>query len=69
VDYTGQKGITFDMLYNADEVVGSYGAFLDPTYVLIDKEGRIRLRKDGFYYSFSSELADLILFIQQLIIE
>ena len=69
VEYTGRKNITFDMLYNADGVVDSYGAFLDPTYVLIDKEGRIRLRKDGFYYSFSPELADLILFIQQLIIE
>ncbi|MCK5454606.1 MAG: hypothetical protein KAJ16_09600 [Calditrichia bacterium] len=57
------------MLYNADEVVDSYGAYLDPTYVLIDKEGRIRLRKDGFYYSFSPELSDLILLIQQLINE
>ena len=58
------------MLYNADEVVDLYGAFLDPTYILIDKEGRIRLRKNGFYYSSSSkELDDLILLIQQLINE
>ena len=70
VNYTLQRGITFDMLYNADEVVELYGAFLDPTYILIGKDGRIRLRKNGFYYSSSSkELDDLILLIQQLIDE
>jgi hypothetical protein len=67
VNYVGQKGITFDMLYHADEVVNLYGAYLDPTYVLLDREGRIRLRKDGFYYSYGDEINKLILFIQQLI--
>ena len=69
VNYTSQKGITFDMLYNADAVAESYGAYLDPTYVLVDKEGRVRLRKDGYYYSFSPELSDLILLIDSLIEE
>lgn len=63
VDYVAQQGITFDMLYSADSVFEMYGAYSDPTYVLIDKEGQIRLRESS-YYSF--RIHELILLIQQL---
>lgn len=64
VNYVAQNRITFDMLYNADEVVEMYGAYSDPTYVLIDKDGQIRLR-DSAYYSY--RIMELIILIQQLI--
>jgi hypothetical protein len=64
INYLAQNRITFDMLYNADEVVEIYGAYSDPTYVLIDKEGQIRLRESA-YYSF--RIQELITLIQQLI--
>lgn len=64
VSYVAQNGISFDMLYNADEVIEMYGAYADPTYVLIDKQGQIRLR-DSDYYFF--RINELIILIQQLI--
>jgi len=64
VNYVAQNRITFDMLYNADEVVEMYGAYSDPTYVLIDKDGQIRLRESAYY---SYRIMELIILIQQLI--
>ncbi len=64
VDYVAQRGITFDMLYSADEVVRMYGAYADPTYVLIDKQGQIRLRESAYY---SYRIQELVVLIQQLI--
>lgn len=64
VDYVAQHEITFDMLYNADEVAEMYGAYFDPTYVLIDKQGQIRLR-DSNYYSF--KISELVGYIKQLL--
>lgn len=64
VDYVAQQGISFDMLYYADEVFKMYGAHSDPTYVLIDKEGQIRLRESAY---FSYRIQELIILIQQLI--
>jgi hypothetical protein len=64
VDYVANNGISFDMLYYADAVVALYGAYSDPTYVLIDKDGQIRLRESA-YYSF--RIQELITLIQQLI--
>ncbi len=63
-NYVAENGISFDMLYNADEVIEMYGAYIDPTYVLIDKQGQIRLRDSEFYFFRINELIDLI---QQLI--
>jgi hypothetical protein len=62
-DYVAQNSITFDMLYSADSVFETYGAYSDPTYVLIDKEGQIRLRESA-YYSF--RIQELIILVQQL---
>lgn len=64
VDYVAQQGITFDMLYSADAVVQMYGAYGDPTYVLIDKQGQIRLRESAFYWY---RILELNMIIQQLI--
>jgi hypothetical protein len=64
INYVAQNRITFDMLYNADEVVEMYGAYSDPTYVLIDKDGQIRLRESAYY---SYRIMELIILIQQLI--
>lgn len=64
VDYVAQQGITFDMLYAADAVVQMYGAYGDPTYVLIDKQGQIRLRESAFY---SYRIRELKMIIQELI--
>ncbi len=64
VDYVAQQGITFDMLYFADSVVEMYGAYGDPTYVLIDRQGQIRLR-DANYYAF--RIQELVSLIKQLI--
>jgi hypothetical protein len=64
INYVAQNRITFDMLYNADEVVELYGAYSDPTYVLIDKDGQIRLRESSYY---SHRIMELIILIQQLI--
>lgn len=63
-DYVAQRGITFDMLYSADPVVEMYGAYGDPTYVLIDQLGQIRLRESA-YYSF--RIQELIWLIKQLL--
>jgi peroxiredoxin len=64
VDYVAQQGISFDMLYYADEVFEMYGAYSVPTYVLIDKQGQIRLRESAYY---SYRMQDLIILIQKLI--
>ena len=64
VDYVAQQGISFDMLYYADEVFEMYGAYSVPTYVLIDKQGQIRLRESAYY---SYRIQELIILIQQLI--
>ncbi|MDZ7264031.1 MAG: hypothetical protein ONB16_05560 [candidate division KSB1 bacterium] len=64
VDYVAQRGITFDMLYSADLVVAMYGAYGDPTYVLIDQLGQIRLRESAYY---AYRIQELISLIQQLI--
>ena len=64
VDYVTENGITFDMLYNADEVIDSYGAHNEPTTVLLDREGQIRFRVDNVCFHRTSEL---IMIIQQLI--
>lgn len=50
IDYTAQQSIAFDMLYNASEVCNAYGAVEDPTYVIIDGEGRLVFRDSGYYY-------------------
>lgn len=63
-NYIAQNDISFDMLYNADEVIEMYGAYIDPTYVLIDKQGQIRLRDSNYYFFRIQELMTLI---QQLI--
>ena len=41
-----------------------YGAYNVPTYVLIDKQGQIRLRESAYY---SYRMQDLIILIQKLI--
>ncbi len=64
VNYVAQQGVTFDMLYNANEVVEMYGAYSDPTYVLIDKQGQIWLRDEAYY---SYRIQDLVVLIEQLI--
>jgi len=64
INYVAQNRITFDMLYNADGVVELYGAYSDPTYVLIDKDGQIRHRESAYY---SYRIIELIILIQQLI--
>ncbi len=64
VDYVAKNNITFDMLYQADEVVEMYGSYIDPTYVLIDRQGQIRLREEAFYFYRINELVALI---QQLV--
>jgi len=64
VDYVAQQGITFDMLYFADDVVEMYGAYSDPTYVLIDKLGQIRLREEAYYFY---RIHELVVLIRQLI--
>ena len=64
MDYAAQKGITFDLLYQADEVVTMYGAYSDPTYVLIDKQGQIWLREEAYY---SYRIHELVVLIRKLI--
>jgi len=60
VEYVAQNGINFEMLYHADEVFDVYGAYSDPTYVLIDKQGQIRLRNSDYYFYRIHELINLI---------
>ena len=64
IDYVTENGITFDMLYNADEVIDSYGIYEEPTTVLLDREGQIRFRVDNIYWY---RISELIMIIQQLI--
>ena len=63
-NYVAQNSISFDMLSNADEVSERYGAYIDPTYILIDKQGQIRLRDNEFYFF---RINELVILIQQLI--
>ena len=60
VSYVASYSITFDMLYNADDVINAYGAYFVPTYVLIDTEGRIRFRGSEYYFDRISELKEII---------
>jgi hypothetical protein len=60
VQYVAQNSITFDMLYQADEIFQMYGAYSDPTYVVIDKQGQIRLRESAYYSYRIQELTNLI---------
>lgn len=64
VNYVNERNITFDMLYQADEVFAAYGVYQDPTYVLLDRDGQIRFR-EGDYYSY--RISELINYIQLLI--
>jgi len=64
-EYVADKKITFDMLYNADEVFDAYGVNEEPTHVLIDKEGQIRFRADNTFYFF--RISILIAEIQKII--
>ena len=66
VNYVQEKSITFDMLYNADEVFQLYGVYEDPTYVVIDREFQIRFR-DSDYYAF--RINELITVVQELLIQ
>jgi len=60
VDYVTRNNITFDMLYFADDVFAAYGVNFEPTYVLIDQIGQIRLRESDYYSPRMSELVDKI---------
>jgi len=48
------------MLYFADDVFAAYGVNFEPTYVLIDQIGQIRLRESDYYSPRMSELVDKI---------
>lgn len=60
VEYAAQQRLTFDLLYQASAVAESYGAYQDPTYILIDQLGQIRFRDPGYYFYRSSELVQRI---------
>ena len=50
-----------DILYNGDEVFQAYGVHGEPTHIVLDKQGQIRLRADNsFYFYRINELVDLI---------
>jgi len=66
LDYVKNNDITFTMLYNADAVFETYGAYSDPTYVIVDKAGQIRLRKSTYY---SIQIQTLVSLIRSLLNE
>jgi hypothetical protein len=59
-EYVRQEAVTFDMLYNADEVFAAYGIYEEPTYIVIDKKGLVRFRDDQYYFYRINELIDRI---------
>ena len=60
LDYTTINSITFDMLYNASVVFEAYGALDDPTYVIIDGDGRLVFRASKYYFYRMHELTAII---------
>jgi len=56
IGYAAQHTVTFDLLYNADEICSAYGALLDPTYAIIDGEGRLVFKDSGYYFYRMSKL-------------
>lgn len=65
-DYVASFGISFDMLYQADDVLEMYGVYYVPTYIVIDAEGQIRFRTSNYISFGNTELMDKI---QQLVDE
>jgi len=63
-EYVASFGITFDMLYQADEVFQMYGVYYEPTYIVIDAEGQIRFRSSDYISFGNTELMEKI---QQLV--
>lgn len=57
-NYIKQKNITFDILNQANSLFDLYGVHDVPTYVTIDRHGKIRWRKSAYYSYRIGELGE-----------
>jgi len=57
-NYVREKSVTFDMFYQADSLFDLYGVHSIPTYVTIDRKGKIRWRKSTYFALNIGELGE-----------